>query len=87
MLKLKIDDLVILGLDKENISRLTNDQPIVINLEPFGIDARLSIVYKDTLQEVKTELENRLGIKLPDVPDLQPGEEQNVTEQAIELNK
>ena len=87
MLKLKIQDLIVLGLDKNNIRQLTEGKPIYIDMQVFGVNQKLTIMYKDTLQELKEDLEAILDLKLPDTPDLPSGATQDLTDQANALNQ
>jgi hypothetical protein len=62
MLKAKCTDGTwIFGLDKTNIQKLTAKQPILINLEDLGGEGRIIIMYSETLEDIKKELEEVLG--------------------------
>lgn len=56
--------ILVVGIDAENVDRLTHDQPMVIDLKdlPAG-DAKVLVVYKPTLDEVLQAL-CQSGIKI-----------------------
>jgi len=47
---------LLLGVDRENINRLTSGKPIVCKGESVGIDRDVIIVFGETLKDVETEL-------------------------------
>lgn len=53
------------GLDAENVRRLKDGQPIVINLQPLGGTDRLMLMYGETLADIMKELEEATGQPLP----------------------
>jgi hypothetical protein len=55
----------IMGVDLENILRLTAGLPIVIDLKLLGGTDRLLIMYGETLDDIKRELERASGQALP----------------------
>lgn len=67
MLRARIDDLVVLGVDEENIKRLKEGKPIFIDLTSLGMTGKVCIMYGETLKKVKEDLENATGIPIPDV--------------------
>lgn len=87
MIKLKVEDQIILGLDKNNIKLLTEGKPIYIDMSVFGIYTNLTITYKDSMSELKDSLEKTIGIQLPELEILKPGEEKDLTQEANNLNK
>ena len=58
------DGTFILGLDAENIKRLTHGHPILVNLTENGGSDKIVIMYGTTLEDVAVELESVFG-KLP----------------------
>ena len=58
--------LFILGLDAENIRRLTSGQPIIVNLAEIGGTDDVMIIAGDTLADIKQELEAAIGVLPPD---------------------
>ena len=56
MIKAIINGNLVLGLDKENVKRLTSDKPILFDGKPFGFDGQIAIVYGETLQDIADEL-------------------------------
>ena len=48
---------LLLGVDRENINRLTSGKPIVCKGESVGIDRDVIIVFGETLKDVKIQLE------------------------------
>lgn len=55
------DGLMILGLDAENVRRLKEGQPILKALSQFGGTDDILIVYGETLDNVKAQLEKAMG--------------------------
>ena len=53
--------LMILGLDAENIRRLKEGQPILKSLSQFGGRDDILILYGETLEDVKRQLEASMG--------------------------
>lgn len=49
------------GLDAENVRRLTEGQPIVVDLHPLGGEHRVCIMYGRTLDDIRRELEAATG--------------------------
>jgi hypothetical protein len=47
---------LLLGVDRENINRLTSGKPIVCKGESVGIERDVIIVFGETLKDVETEL-------------------------------
>lgn len=64
MIKAKIGDLVLLGLEEENIKRLKDDQPIVLDLAVFGLEGKLVLMYGETQAAVVEKLEAFTGVSL-----------------------
>jgi len=58
--------MFILGLDAENIRRLTNGQPIVVSLAELGGSDDVAIMYGETLDDIKRDLEAAQGSPLPE---------------------
>lgn len=58
-------NLLILGLDAENIKRLQGGQPIVFDGRPFNAPMDISIVVGTTLDDVRSDL-RLIGIDLPE---------------------
>jgi hypothetical protein len=55
----------LLGLDAENIRRLTSGKPILVDLFGMGGTDRFMITYGETLDDIKAELEAATGKPLP----------------------
>lgn len=55
----------LMGLDAENIKRLTNGQPIEIDLTPLGGRDKVLLVYGETMQAILDELEEMTGQPMP----------------------
>jgi len=55
------------GIDAENVRRLRNGHPIVVDLTLMGGTDRFLIMYGETMQHVADELERMTGQKLPPV--------------------
>lgn len=67
MLRARISDgTFILGIDAENVKRLKKGQPIIVCLAELGGTDDVLIMYGDTLQDIKNELEKISGKPLPD---------------------
>ena len=58
--------LFIFGLDAENIRRLTSGQPIMISFAELGLTDDFAIMYGETLDDIKRELESAQGSPLPE---------------------
>jgi len=56
----------IVGLDAENISRLQKGEVIEVKLSEMGGNFNVVIMAGKTLDDVKTEIETGLGVKLPE---------------------
>ena len=62
-------DVVLLGLDEENIRRLTAGQPIFVDGQyKLGVPVDFTIVYGTTLQDVINQLQEA-GFELPTKSD------------------
>ena len=57
----RADGLMILGIDAENVRRLKAGQPILKALSQFGGTDDVLIVYGDTIEDVKAQLEKAMG--------------------------
>lgn len=55
------------GIDAENVRRLRNGHPIVVDLTLMGGTDKFLIMYGETMQHVADELERMTGQKLPPV--------------------
>jgi hypothetical protein len=55
----------LMGLDAENIKRLTSGQPIEIDLTVLGGTDKVLLVYGETMQAIMDELQEASGQKLP----------------------
>jgi hypothetical protein len=61
MLKGKIGNTIILGIDAENVKRLKENRPIFVNGSELDIPMDICIMYGDTLKEVADSLNISLG--------------------------
>ena len=74
MLRARIDNTFIFGIDAENVKRLMSNRPILVSLAQLGgPDTDIVIMYGDTLDDVMKELEKR-GYELPEPSPLPRGE-------------
>lgn len=71
MIRARIGDTVILGVDAENVRRLKKGKPIDVDLAALGGGNRVIILYGDTLQDIMKELEEA-GFKLPPAMPFMP---------------
>jgi hypothetical protein len=62
----------ILGLDAENIARLKEGKPILVSLAEIGGTDDVLIMYGDTIDAIKQELEKATGSPLPPASVLVP---------------
>ncbi len=69
--KLSNGDLLF-GIDAENVRRLVDDNPLMVDLHQMGYPFRIIITYGDTLAEVQARLE-RIGGPLPPATPFMPG--------------
>lgn len=66
MLRARLSNGVfILGIDAENLRRLKAGQPILVSLAELGGTDDVCIVYGDTIDDIKRELEKAAGHPLP----------------------
>jgi hypothetical protein len=56
--------LLLLGLDRENVNRLTDGKPILVEGEPMNLPFDVSVVFGETLEEIRAELEKG-GLRFP----------------------
>jgi len=59
--KLSNDDVIILGLSKENVTRLTAGSPIKFDARPLGFPGTIFIVYGETELAILHELQQAEG--------------------------
>lgn len=59
------DGTFLFGVDAENIRRLTNGQPIVIDLTEMGGKDKFAIMYGETIEDIQEQLEEITGEPLP----------------------
>lgn len=65
----------VLGLDAENIRRLTTGMPLFVDLFSLGGTDRFMITYGETMGDIQRELEEASGAPLPPAtPFIDPGE-------------
>ena len=57
----RADGLMILGLDAENVRRLKDGQPILKALSQFGGKDDVLIVYGETIEDIRQQLEGAFG--------------------------
>jgi len=55
----------ILGLDAENVRNLKDGQPILLSLAELGGKDDIMIVYGETLEAIKKDLEAASGAPIP----------------------
>jgi hypothetical protein len=55
---------LLLGVDRENINRLTAGKPIIVRAESLDLERDVMIVFGETLQDVADQLE-KAGFNLP----------------------
>lgn len=67
------DGSFIIGVEDRNISMLTSDHPMLVDLRPHGADVKLVFMHKKTLDEVIAELKTLNKGTLP-APQPLPGE-------------
>ena len=60
----------VLGVDAENIRRLTDGQPFLIDLGPLGGSDKFMMIYGITAQDIMAELRAATGQLLPPLTDL-----------------
>jgi len=56
--------LLLLGLDRENINRLTAGKPIMVEGAGMGLAFDVSVCFGETLDDVRAELE-KSGLRFP----------------------
>jgi len=55
MIKARIKNNVLLGVDKENVKRLKQGKPIRVKGSDLGIEVDIFIVYGNTLSDIQKE--------------------------------
>jgi len=55
MLKVRKDNIVMLGLDAENVKRLQQNQPILVKGSELGLDVDIYITYGETFKDIINE--------------------------------
>ena len=55
----------LLGIDAENVRRMREGKPIVVDLTPMGGTDQILIMYGDTQADIARELEELTGQALP----------------------
>jgi hypothetical protein len=55
----------LMGVDAENVKRLTNGMPLVIDLIPLGGVDKVMILYGETAHDIMAQLEAANGGPLP----------------------
>lgn len=62
MIKVKLSNgAFILGLDKTNVEKLKEGKPLLVSLSQIGGVDDVCIMYGDTLDDIKNELESISG--------------------------
>jgi hypothetical protein len=62
--------ILLLGLDKEGVRRLTSGEPVFVDGRTVGLETLdVVVMYGETIRDVMQELK-KAGIKLPDVPQV-----------------
>ena len=56
MLKIRSGNKIILGIDRDNVDRLKEGKPILIQGVDIGLDVEICIAYGDDLQDILDEL-------------------------------
>lgn len=64
MIKAKLGDTLILGLEEENIKRLKENKPIVFDMAIFGMPGKMVLMYGETQDAIKNELQVLTGVSL-----------------------
>lgn len=57
--------MFILGIDAENVRRLKSGKPILVSLAQLGGTDDVMIMYGETLDDIRLELEAASGAPLP----------------------
>jgi len=72
MLRAKLSNgLYILGLDAENVRRLQKGHSILVSLAELGGTDDICIMFGETLDDIKKELEANLDAPLPEAQTLE----------------
>jgi predicted transcriptional regulator len=69
MIKARAGNIVILGLEPRNLTRLQERKPMLIRLRELGIDTDIviAIMYGDDHQDITAQIERDTGLKMPDI--------------------
>lgn len=87
MIQLQIGNMVIFGIDSNNLKLLKENMPMVIDSTQFKPFTKIVIMYGDTIHDVKREIEKQTGLKLPNGVDVAPNERKDVTDLANSMNQ
>lgn len=55
------DALIVLGLTKENIRRMQADEPVLVDLEPWGLSGKIVIFAGETEATMLADLQELIG--------------------------
>jgi hypothetical protein len=59
---------LLLGVDRENMNRLTDGKPIFVKGEPLGVNCDVVIVFGESLDQVVEDM-HKAGIHFPPPPE------------------
>jgi phage-related holin len=65
MIKARMGNLVLIGLNRVNIDRLLTNQPILVKGDEIGITQDIIIIANETLDQVIDDMRS-LGIPIPE---------------------
>ncbi len=72
MLKALAGNLIILGIEPENIKRLMAGDPILVKKESLGVQNDIAIVFGKDRKDLLKQLRDT-GLQLPEVPYIGKG--------------
>jgi hypothetical protein len=63
-----VTGLLIIGIDNENVKRMKDGKPLVIDLSNYGPTTKVMVMHGRTMDDVRQELEKLLGPLPPASP-------------------
>jgi hypothetical protein len=63
-----VTGLLVIGIDDENVNRLKDGKPLVIDMSNYGPTSKVIVMHGRTMGDVRQELEKALGPLPPASP-------------------
>lgn len=85
MIYAQVNDLAIIGIEERNVEKLKTNNPMLIDTSKFKPFNQMLIVYGNTMEDTKTNIETMIGIQMPDLPSEEELKEKG--EVSYEINR